>query len=164
MELWRPGITPACAGTTRPFRRPSCFPWDHPRVCGNHIDDGNRVTQRAGSPPRVREPPASNDVYLAQERITPACAGTTNSRICTGIIRQDHPRVCGNHNSGAASNAHNVGSPPRVREPPPSSCTPLISIRITPACAGTTRVYARETVLDQDHPRVCGNHNLKLME
>ena len=52
----RQRITPACAGTTAFCYLRRCGMKDHPRVCGNHIDDGNRVTQRAGSPPRVREP------------------------------------------------------------------------------------------------------------
>ena len=98
LELWRPGITPACAGTTR---TPSCRPClcrDHPRVCGNHSRRrrsgrsrrdhprvcGNHTVQMAlsvfqkGSPPRVREPPPRTYQRAVRARITPACAGTTS--------------------------------------------------------------------------------------
>ena len=49
--------------------------------------------------------------------ITPACAGTTKAVAHTGEGREDHPRVCGNHNVERELTYEYVGSPPRVREP-----------------------------------------------
>ena len=49
------GITPACAGITRPGLSTRCLGWDHPRVCGNYNCPDCGEKTRVGSPPRVRE-------------------------------------------------------------------------------------------------------------
>ena len=37
LSFWKcPGITPACAGTTRHSWKPHNATWDHPRMCGDH--------------------------------------------------------------------------------------------------------------------------------
>ncbi len=77
--LWpdHSGITPACAGTTRPSVFCQVQPWDHPRLCGNDlaIDGGDCVG--VGSPPLVRERLGSATGEIVGGGITPACAGTT---------------------------------------------------------------------------------------
>ena len=37
------GIIPACAGNTRCVRLPSLSPWDHPRVCGEHVTPSEQM-------------------------------------------------------------------------------------------------------------------------
>ena len=37
LDVTLPGITPACAGTTRTETFTFIRHWDHPRVCGNHL-------------------------------------------------------------------------------------------------------------------------------
>ena len=127
-------------------------------MCGNHRLNTTRHTRSRGSPPRVREPPADSPPAFAGRGITPACAGTT--LVLSGEARdcEDHPRVCGNHRSPSYISNGQLGSPPRVREPPLRPRVNDIDTRITPACAGTTlgRTEVRPTA--QDHPRVCGNH------
>ena len=113
----RSGITPACAGTTRPnqFQMPPLQ--DHPRVCGNHgflYYDGIEET---GSPPRVREPLRSGPLRVGCHGITPACAGTTLPGSFVLPSPRDHPRVCGNHFYLSEADTERLGSPPRVREP-----------------------------------------------
>ncbi len=49
------GITPACAGTTKPPYNPPFFYWDHPRLCGNDSPSLSPPTKPRGSPPLVRE-------------------------------------------------------------------------------------------------------------
>ena len=50
----------------------------------------------------------------------------------------DHPRLCGNNRALSEQRSPTRGSPPPVREQPNSAMFTVISIRITPACAGTT--------------------------
>ena len=49
------GITPACAGRTRPLPYLQFLNQDHPRVCGKNGDACVGGNARIGSPPRVRE-------------------------------------------------------------------------------------------------------------
>ena len=48
------------------------------------------------------------------------------------------------------------GSPPRVRGTEPPSPAYLMSVRITPACAGNRHRCAWAISNTEDHPRVCG--------
>ena len=75
------GITPACAGTTA-FTIPSLFSArDHPRLCGDYHAIIDSYTQFLGSPPPVRGLLKKEMNLVADNRITPACAGTTVSII-----------------------------------------------------------------------------------
>ena len=72
-------ITPACAGKTELA----------------HAKDLGAV----GSPPRVREKPIERLRVYIWQGITPACAGKTDQLKECGILRGDHPRVCGKNQS-----------------------------------------------------------------
>ena len=133
------GITPACAGTTPDHLSPVFRVEDHPRVCGNHRPFQFALPGALGSPPRVREPHRAYHLPPSIMRITPACAGTTGREGIQQIQLQDHPRVCGNHSSPLRNCVDCPGSPPRVREPQHLEAVPGFELRITPACAGTTR-------------------------
>ena len=71
---------------------------DHPRRCGE-----NYLTY------------VCND---KTDRITPAGAGKTTSRPCSGAGCQDHPRRCGENGSHHALANSDYGSPPQVRGKP----------------------------------------------
>ena len=131
-------------------------------MCGNHIPRKGTVWETRGSPPRVREPRITDPNIVRAYRITPACAGTTHVIFPSFVQLQDHPRVCGNHIAISYLVKSNLGSPPRVREPP-NICIPTKIIRrITPACAGTTAESSASSTSARDHPRVCGNHAQKM--
>ena len=77
------GITPACAGNSRPppdGRR--AWP-DHPRVCGEQLVHIRDTLHQVGSPPRVRGTDLRRGGGLRAVGITPACAG--NSPLYTSI-------------------------------------------------------------------------------
>ena len=48
-------------------------------------------------------------------RITPACAGNSESRETPGVAVEDQPRVCGEQEAGKGMKNVMEGSPPRVR-------------------------------------------------
>ena len=94
-----------------------------------------------GSPPRVREKHAINELHRLRGGITPACAGKTPKVSETVSNQRDHPRVCGKNAGTVVDSEGALGSPPRVREKRGNSPqTPKLP-GITPACAGKTLVY-----------------------
>ena len=50
----RPGIIPACAGSTSSGYGDCSSVWDHPRMCGEHLHDAVTNACRQGSSPHVR--------------------------------------------------------------------------------------------------------------
>ena len=50
------------------------------------------------------------------------------------------------------------GSPPRVREKHYCYLTTILSVGITPACAGKTSMGCQSGRNARDHPRVCGKN------
>ena len=96
-------------------------------------------------------------------RITPACAGNTNLNSIRPSACRDHPRVCGEYQNIKHIIEESGGSPPRVR-----GILEVVPVdegmaRITPACAGNTRLKYRIPLRLGDHPRVCGEYRHFLM-
>ena len=96
-DHYYPGIIPAYAGNTMRCLRKSWLPRDHPRVCGEHDAVNWPNFAFAGSSPRMRGTLPSIGFTGELVGIIPAYAGNTS--ICTsrGVMRGDHPRVCGEH-------------------------------------------------------------------
>ena len=94
-------------------------------------------------------------------RITPACAGKTFVPSPTAPVRQDHPRVCGENSRNEFLQIFYIGSPPRVRGKRRTRRAALIQRGITPACAGKTTLVTYSILTREDHPRVCGENELK---
>ena len=93
-------ITPACAGNSS-YCRYSCGGGeDHPRVCGEQVSVDSIDCRRLGSPPRVRGTATDANIKSNNGRITPACAGNRVQNHILSPQIQDHPRVCGEQESG----------------------------------------------------------------
>ena len=73
------GITPACAGKRRPVPSPRSTRQDHPRVCGEKLQQHGPGWWPWGSPPRVRGKVRHARIDCARLGITPACAGKSSS-------------------------------------------------------------------------------------
>ena len=89
-------------------------------------------------------------------RITPACAGNRKPKSQKTTVIWDHPRVCGEQQTGPLLYHWFEGSPPRVRGTVVVGSTKTPSRGITPACAGNSPPPAAGPRGDWDHPRVCG--------
>ena len=78
--LW--GITPAYAGKSKYVHHRQVKTVDHPRVCGEKIDQVRPDGVVAGSPPRVRGKALAVSAHAFKCRITPACAGKSDYPNC----------------------------------------------------------------------------------
>ena len=113
-----------------------------------------------GSPPRVRGKLKKSGQNKGKFRITPACAGKTTTLVGDYGVKKDHPRVCGENDDSITRVEYEEGSPPRVRGKP--ICLLILNslFRITPACAGKTRLPSIVELSGKDHPRVCGENTI----
>ena len=68
---------------------------DHPRVCGEQAPPRYFGQAHKGSPPRVRGTADQDSDIPDEDRITPACAGNSITRLYIHKDTTDHPRVCG---------------------------------------------------------------------
>ena len=118
--------------------QPLFFQQDHPRMCGKYLLKVFLWLKNVGSPPHVREILFIWYIKCHISRITPACAGNTNSRCVIPAWFGDHPRMCGKYFCLSTFQKLKVGSPPHVREIPTRFTKTLGMDRITPACAGNT--------------------------
>ena len=133
-----PGIIPADAGSTilqavKPIKEK-----DHPRGCGEHMNQTGLGTRMMGSSPRMRGALAGADADHPEYGIIPADAGSTVSGNVHLRGSRDHPRGCGEHDDEITVAQKRAGSSPRMRGalfPTPDSCT---IPRIIPADAGST--------------------------
>ena len=150
------GITPACAGNRIFMSLSEAFWEDHPRVCGEQQALWNISQVPKGSPPRVRGTASNSVASKVFSRITPACAGNRGIFPFAESPTADHPRVCGEQTSTTSRMLWVVGSPPRVRGTAVPDVPDLLPLRITPACAGNSRIPSHHRAPAQDHPRVCG--------
>ena len=133
-------ITPACAGNRQAKRFSGPAREDHPRVCGEqHLWLPTYIPDK-GSPPRVRGAAIPQLQKPPGLGITPACAGNSNWKFLWRRFIKDHPRVCGEQPFLFFHFAGNQGSPPRVRGTGRAANPSLGVTRITPACAGNSKL------------------------
>ena len=135
------GITPACAGKRADKDTPISNGWDHPRLCGEKALPASVLPCKTGSPPPVRGKARREVLTMSEGRITPACAGKSRLRRPLPLPIRDHPRLCGEKLLRSAGDGCFQGSPPPVRGKAGSSLQPILTLRITPACAGKSVTY-----------------------
>ncbi len=114
-----------------------------------------------GSPPRVRGTACSCSGDTGLSGITPACAGNSIDPVRKQADFWDHPRVCGEQRKCLRMPRLVWGSPPRVRGTAIHRRSHLRRSRITPACAGNSQQLWAWSAPSADHPRVCGEQDLK---
>ena len=156
-------ITPACAGKRYLCNSGLEGQGDHPRVCGEKPVAMHSCTMTRGSPPRVRGKVRITRSTIAGSGITPACAGKRQERLSHGKNRRDHPRVCGEKQRPSIYPRPLPGSPPRVRGKVIRGLATRITSGITPACAGKSVSRGHAPPAGRDHPRVCGEKDIRLV-
>ena len=158
MRLCSRGITPAYAGSTIWYLLDERGEGDHPRACGEHMDDTKKQVRVRESSPRMRGALGMVHGRLHIRGIIPAYAGSTSASLTTRTRTGDHPRVCGEHRALNALKYGPLGSSPRMRGALDGREL-LVDVRgIIPAYAGSTARRASSSWRCRDHPRVCGEH------
>ena len=109
-----------------------------------------------GTPPRARGRRHRRRVRGADQRNTPACAGTIGRWSSPRAGSREHPRVRGDDLELRQRHPGETGTPPRARGRPRNETDRPRGGRNTPACAGTTRTRTRWTLDRPEHPRVWG--------
>ena len=111
-----------------------------------------------GSSPRMRGTPRRHASHRGGVGIIPAYAGNTITLSAMHEAYWDHPRVCGEHATGASTQVNCTGSSPRMRGTPVVPPAYPTFTGIIPAYAGNTPRPDPWTGFPGDHPRVCGEH------
>ena len=96
------------------------------------------TTHNAGSPPHARGQVDLLVYALQRLGITPACAGTSQSKGFCNLLAKDHPRMRGDKALHLADLVPGIGSPPHARGQGTGSLPRDGLFGITPACAGTS--------------------------
>ena len=109
-----------------------------------------------GSPPRMRGKVNGIMRHKPLLRITPVYAGKRSCWTASGVLRRDHPRVCGEKYACHQTMSGQQGSPPRMRGKGYLTGFDFIAPGITPAHAGKSIYHFQVVVNLQDHPRACG--------
>ena len=154
-------ITPAYAGSTAAILASLASIKDHPRICGEHFSLPTRAEGKKGSPPHMRGAPAKIISPCHPIRITPAYAGSTPASVWPKSSARDHPRICGEHGSVTNGQYRAGGSPPHMRGAQRVSPARVDTNGITPAYAGSTLIHCLIPSNNRDHPRICGEHEVK---
>ena len=154
------GIIPAYAGSTGAVGLSSIRGLDHPRIRGEHIHPGDEVSVREGSSPHTR----GARVHVFDDGvcggIIPAYAGSTTATNANSRTDTDHPRIRGEHSLVHTDGVLKPGSSPHTRGARPNIGVSGTRSRIIPAYAGSTLPLAVWCALDEDHPRIRGEHRV----
>ena len=113
-----------------------------------------------GSSPRMRGTPRRHASHRGGVGIIPAYAGNTITLSAMHEAYWDHPRVCGEHATGASTQVNCTGSSPRMRGTPAVTEATNNTARIIPAYAGNTPAACWKSWQAWDHPRICGEHRI----
>ena len=154
-------ITPARAGKSMRSPWTTWCERDHPRACGGKPDMKGMSSIASGSPPRVRGKAGHEGHVLHRLGITPARAGKSGRPRNRRHRPRDHPRACGEKVNKEDVPMCRQGSPPRVRGKVGQAFLERIHIGITPARAGKSNNRGRARWLHRDHPRACGEKELR---
>ncbi len=131
--------TPASAGRTAGWARPTAWAAEHPRVGGEDSSLRTQPLTSSGTPPRRRGGLRHRRGRQRARRNTPASAGRTLQRSGPGVRRAEHPRVGGEDGPGGDPEVLRDGTPPRRRGGLPRVARGNSLGRNTPASAGRTR-------------------------
>ena len=110
-------------------------------MCGEHVVSEHLHGHVQGSSPHVRGARLTLSTQPPATGIIPACAGSTPLLARIRPIQQ--------------------GSSPHVRGAPVYVSWASSSSGIIPACAGSTRASAPMVCAPWDHPRMCGEHQVR---
>ena len=131
-------IIPAHAGNSREKYIRASLISDHPRACGELVDQFSARLSIGGSSPRMRGTLLSGHFREIPWRIIPAHAGNSSSRDSYTPLPPDHPRACGELRYVFKMLGRLRGSSPRMRGTRKLARDRSGKYRIIPAHAGNS--------------------------
>ena len=135
------GITPAYAGKSMMPASDVQRSTDHPRLCGEKIVSSVMLYPSIGSPPPMRGKAVLRTTFSHTHRITPAYAGKRPYNRRKTLVRQDHPRLCGEKVRQSRTCGNGQGSPPPMRGKGELQRVAWSTVGITPAYAGKRKHF-----------------------
>ena len=109
------GITPAYAGKRQKSSIRISAYRDHPRLCGEKVQEDKLRYLIVGSPPPMRGKGTVKRFEFHFVRITPAYAGKRQKSSIRISAYRDHPRLCGEKAYLPTHSYTLPGSPPPMR-------------------------------------------------
>ncbi len=152
------GPTPACAGSTPELLHPTSRRQAYPRLRGEHLKMLPPVIAALGLPPLARGAPQELHALPAQPRPTPACAGSTTTRLPSAPPIRAYPRLRGEHLNDEPRKLCLRGLPPLARGARMVWRSSPASVGPTPACAGSTQRLIAPASQCAAYPRLRGEH------
>ena len=149
-------IIPAHAGKRHKLVHRHKIIEDHPRSCGEKFMASLYWRSGLGSSPLMRGKEFIVSSSTASQRIIPAHAGKSGTRVFEIQASWDHPRSCGEKFRRPGGLLCTAGSSPLMRGKVNYSLTYTIWDGIIPAHAGKRRLCIALFVAFRDHPRSCG--------
>ena len=129
---------------------------DHPRLCGEKDFIEVFGVSLMGSPPPMRGKEKFSCMKKRWFGITPAYAGKSTCGVMQRACSWDHPRLCGEKSHGSMMLLKWRGSPPPMRGKAQRTFYSVMPVGITPAYAGKSVRWWKESRCWWDHPRLCG--------
>ena len=129
-----------------------------PAHAGNTGEGAETRAYPIGSSPRMRGTPDAVNHAPHAVGIIPAHAGNTAPTPTWSRRPRDHPRACGEHNTGHHRRTLRTGSSPRMRGTRLHRDDAKPDPGIIPAHAGNTYWTRWAGLPNADHPRACGEH------
>ena len=152
------GSSPHTRGAPSMTKQALNYYKDHPRIRGEHTPPPGQSGTHEGSSPHTRGARKPWIVMLAEVRIIPAYAGSTEKITEAADRCTDHPRIRGEHSWTTPIATVFSGSSPHTRGAPGTSYCSFPSSWIIPAYAGSTSSYPTCELPRTDHPRIRGEH------
>ena len=133
---------------------------DHPRLCGEKYNRGEKKLYHVGSPPPMRGKGNGKEIAHLLHGITPAYAGKSTWKCMPFVTLQDHPRLCGEKSYETSRFLRQIGSPPPMRGKDTAGKVEILAPGITPAYAGKSTGGGLDGTFYKDHPRLCGEKHI----
>ncbi|OZG50138.1 hypothetical protein BOCO_0655 [Bombiscardovia coagulans] len=93
----------------------------------------------SGSSPHARGTRGEAIIAHTKDGIIPACTGNTAFKTADKQLKEDHPRMHGEHISSRSASFSPWGSSPHARGTPSAESPETKAWRIIPACTGNTQ-------------------------
>ena len=153
-----PGLIPAHAGKTSPYRQWRNRAWAHPRSCGENAVMARTVRSSMGSSPLMRGKLLGSLLRLGRHGLIPAHTGKTRACRAEPTSTRAHPRSRGENPPPLEVPKYAMGSSPLMRGKPGRVHGVTERLGLIPTHAGKTWSATERSPSRTAHPRSRGEN------